>query len=106
MAYAPNGLRLWLGGPANMWRLYTQDSVAAATAADYVTDAATNPTTKTAGRGLVKGDSVLICVVADVTKIDNLNPDDPANQVTHTDHAWAYVSDIDAVTGAGTLTAV
>jgi len=98
MAYSTSGLRQIVAGAVNVWALDTVDSVATASGAGYITDATSSSTNGTPGRGMRVGDLVIVRVVGAL----GANGTPPA---TCTDQAWAFVSGLNAATGAGSLTA-
>lgn len=97
MAYSTTGLHRLNDGSVNIWVLDTVDSVATALGAGYISDATSSTTYSTPGRGMKVGDPVLIRVVGAVP----VNGTPPA---TCTDQSWAFVSGLNATTGAGSLT--
>lgn len=95
MAYATAGLKMVRSGVVNEWILDTVDAVATAVGAGYITDA--GPTAVLPGKGMKIGDPVLVRVVGAL-------PATGEAPATCTDQAWAFVSGINATTGAGSLT--
>lgn len=95
MAYSSSGLRRVVSGPINIWALDLVDTVSNAVGSGFISDA--GPTDVLPGRQMKIGDPVLIRVVGAIPAYG-----EPPAECT--DQAWAYVSAINATTGAGTLT--